>query len=174
MATVANYSAGKAHPIVGDGLNMGRPCCGVFRCPELLQSNRHRFCKTHFDEHQKCAIVGCKEPVTSGDATGERSKSTRSSLRLVTRVRSLFAMNLILEQLVSMMGLPILAHRRLLQVTVPLCKHNLVVGELITNRPWCVHVESSSPVPLCLVLKKYLTFWHVNEHPNRQIVITHL
>ena len=71
----ANFLSGKAHPIVGDGLNMGRPCCGVFRCPEPLQSNRHRFCRTHFDEHQKCAIIGCEEPVTNGDATDEESKT---------------------------------------------------------------------------------------------------
>jgi hypothetical protein len=29
----------------------------------------------NLDEHQKCAIVGCEEPVTSGDAMGEQSKT---------------------------------------------------------------------------------------------------
>ena len=48
---------GKCQVIVGDGLRMGRPCCGVFRCTEPLQNNRHRFCKTHFDNHDICAIV---------------------------------------------------------------------------------------------------------------------
>ncbi|KAF8200372.1 hypothetical protein BJ912DRAFT_844352 [Pholiota molesta] len=62
-------------PIVGDGLSMGRPCCGVFRCTEPLQSNRHCFCFTHFDEHQKCAIVGCEAPVVSQGTAGEGSKT---------------------------------------------------------------------------------------------------
>jgi len=55
--------------IVGDGLSMGRPCCGVFRCTEPLQNNRHRFCKTHFSNHNICAIVGCDNPTSDGSKT---------------------------------------------------------------------------------------------------------
>jgi hypothetical protein len=48
---------------------MGRPCCGVFRCVEPLQNNRHRFCKTHFNDHNICAIVGCDNPTSDGSKT---------------------------------------------------------------------------------------------------------
>jgi CxC6 like cysteine cluster associated with KDZ transposases len=55
--------------VVGDGLSMGRPCCGVFRCTEPLQNNRHRFCKTHFNDHNICAIIGCVNPTSDGSKT---------------------------------------------------------------------------------------------------------
>ncbi|KAF8168760.1 hypothetical protein BJ912DRAFT_1025727 [Pholiota molesta] len=55
-----------AQAIVGDGLSIGRPCCGVFRCTQPLQNNRHRFCREHFVEHDICAIVGCSNPVSEG------------------------------------------------------------------------------------------------------------
>jgi len=48
---------------------MGRPCCGVFCCTEPLQNNQHRFCKTHFDDHNLCAIVGCVNPTSDGSKT---------------------------------------------------------------------------------------------------------
>src|SRR5258705_10394012 len=54
-----SHYAGQCHPIVGDGISMGRPCCGVFACQENLQNNRHRFCKTHFGMHSICAIQDC-------------------------------------------------------------------------------------------------------------------
>lgn len=49
--------------MVTDGLSIGRPCCGVFRCPNSLQNNRHRFCAEHFDQHNICAIEGCTSVV---------------------------------------------------------------------------------------------------------------
>lgn len=42
---------------------MGHPCCGIFRCREPLENNRHRFCKLHMEHHEVCAIVGCDRPV---------------------------------------------------------------------------------------------------------------
>ncbi|KAF8964865.1 hypothetical protein BDZ97DRAFT_1659626, partial [Flammula alnicola] len=53
----------KCQAIVGDGLSMGRPCCGVFRCLKPLQNNRHRFCAEHIKLHDKCAVVNCENPV---------------------------------------------------------------------------------------------------------------
>ncbi|PPQ83677.1 hypothetical protein CVT26_006236 [Gymnopilus dilepis] len=55
------------HPIVGDGVSIGRPCCGTFACTEPLQNNRHRFCRTHFNSHFVCAITGCSSAVTDED-----------------------------------------------------------------------------------------------------------
>ena len=49
---------------MGDGISMGRPCCGVFRCRNNLESNRHRFCKEHDDKHQICAINDCNQHVS--------------------------------------------------------------------------------------------------------------
>ena len=43
---------------------MGRPCCAAFACREPLQNNRHRYCKTHFNQHDICAVVLCEEPIT--------------------------------------------------------------------------------------------------------------
>ncbi|KAF8805951.1 hypothetical protein BYT27DRAFT_7224636 [Phlegmacium glaucopus] len=63
--------------IVGDGLSMGRTCCGVFRCPKPLQNNRHRFCAEHSRLHDVCAIVGCENPViqvTVNDPKGGPAK----------------------------------------------------------------------------------------------------
>lgn len=45
---VLNRLLGQCHPIVGDGLSIGRPCCATFACREPLQNNRHRYCKTPF------------------------------------------------------------------------------------------------------------------------------
>ncbi|KAF8957605.1 hypothetical protein BDZ97DRAFT_1669810 [Flammula alnicola] len=53
----------KCQAIVGDGLSMGRPCCGVFKCLKPLQNNRHRFCPEHTKLHDICTIVDCDRPV---------------------------------------------------------------------------------------------------------------
>jgi hypothetical protein len=59
----SNFKLGKCQAIVGDGLSIGRPCCGVFRCKEPLLNNRHRFCLEHQNLHEVCAINGCINPV---------------------------------------------------------------------------------------------------------------
>ena len=59
---------------------MGRPCCGVFKCQEPLQNNRHRFCEVHFGSHDVCAVVGCENPVledTAIDSISGNSKITK-------------------------------------------------------------------------------------------------
>jgi hypothetical protein len=59
---------GHCHPIVGDGLSIGRPCCAVFACCKPLQNNRHRYCKTHFSQHDVCAVILCEKPITGSDS----------------------------------------------------------------------------------------------------------
>ncbi|KAJ6462258.1 hypothetical protein C8R47DRAFT_1327226 [Mycena vitilis] len=59
----------KCQIIVSDGINMGFPCCGTFRCTEHLTNNRHRFCTTHFDLHGVCAVNGCDNLVAPGAKT---------------------------------------------------------------------------------------------------------
>lgn len=54
---------GKCQAIVGDGLSIGRPCCGVPHCTNPLENNRHRFCLIHNGLHNICAIIGCNERV---------------------------------------------------------------------------------------------------------------
>ena len=49
--------------IGADGISMSCPCCGVFRCTELLLNNCHLFCATHDHLHSVCHIVDCDEPV---------------------------------------------------------------------------------------------------------------
>ena len=65
---MAGEYLGSCHPIVGDGLSIGRPCCATFGCREPLQNNRHRYCKTHFDQHNVCAIIQCNKPITGSDS----------------------------------------------------------------------------------------------------------
>ena len=67
---------------------MGRPCCGVFKCQEPLQNNRHRFCAVHFGSHDVCAVVGCENPVLEDmavdpiDGTPRMTKKKTCSLPL--------------------------------------------------------------------------------------------
>lgn len=75
-----HYCAVYVHPIVGDGVSIGHPCCGIFSCTEPLQNNRHRFCKTHFEEHQKCAINGCNSPISDKDNTKTCSDPAHKSM----------------------------------------------------------------------------------------------
>lgn len=42
---------------------MGRPHCWIPHCVKPLQNNWHRFCDEHTTFHNKCAIIGCEEPV---------------------------------------------------------------------------------------------------------------
>lgn len=53
----------KCQVIVTDGVALGHPCCGVFRCTNPLQNNRHRFCEAHYGNHNICAIADCTEAV---------------------------------------------------------------------------------------------------------------
>ncbi|KAJ7674269.1 hypothetical protein B0H14DRAFT_3687488 [Mycena olivaceomarginata] len=59
----------KCHIIVSDGLNMGFPCCGSFRCTDPLTNNRHRFCTNHFALHGVCAVDGCDNLVAPDTKT---------------------------------------------------------------------------------------------------------
>ena len=71
----------KCQAIVRDGLSMGWPCCGVFRCQDPLQNNRHRFCTVHFRSHDICAVVGCDNPVlevTTVDPIGGLPKAIKT------------------------------------------------------------------------------------------------
>ncbi|KAF8220817.1 hypothetical protein L208DRAFT_1537531 [Tricholoma matsutake] len=55
--------SGKCQVIVGDGINMGHTCCGIFHCLISLLNNRHHFCLIHFLNHSICAVTGCLLPV---------------------------------------------------------------------------------------------------------------
>lgn len=56
----------KCQVVVTDGLTLGHPCCGLFRCTIPLCNNRDRFCPTHYNLHAICAITDCTEPVVEG------------------------------------------------------------------------------------------------------------
>lgn len=60
--------------MVTDGTALGHPCCGVFRCTNDLENNRHRFCQKHDSQHGICAVVDCNEPVQER-TVGPRSKA---------------------------------------------------------------------------------------------------
>ncbi|KAG1840446.1 hypothetical protein F4604DRAFT_1598862 [Suillus subluteus] len=64
----------KVQAIITDGLSMGHPCCGVFRCTEPLVNNCHRFCPMHHHLHLICAINNCSQPVVA-DTMGKPTKT---------------------------------------------------------------------------------------------------
>lgn len=66
--------------VVTDGLTMGHCCCTVFRCMEPLQNNQDRFCKTHFDKHDECAVVGCTAPVVKDPEKKKKPSKVCSDL----------------------------------------------------------------------------------------------
>jgi len=59
----------KCQVVVTDGITLGHPCCGEFRCPEPLINNCARFCQTHAHLHNICAITGCNLPIIAGTKT---------------------------------------------------------------------------------------------------------
>ncbi|KAF7311236.1 hypothetical protein MKEN_01025200 [Mycena kentingensis (nom. inval.)] len=54
---------GDVQVIVGDGLSIGRPVCGVAHCPKPLANTRDRFCSAHQDEENYCSITGCRRKI---------------------------------------------------------------------------------------------------------------
>ncbi|KAJ3524994.1 hypothetical protein NMY22_g10758 [Coprinellus aureogranulatus] len=71
---------------VSDGLSMGRPCCGEFRCSIPLASTRDRFCPTHSHLNDVCAVKGCNSPVDArtvvDKATGKSKAVKRKTCTL--------------------------------------------------------------------------------------------
>ena len=73
---------------------MGRPCCGVFRCRNHLESNRHRFCKEHDDKHQICAINDCNRQVSEeGSKTCSDPKHKQAEVKNKEKGASLFLLS---------------------------------------------------------------------------------
>ncbi|RPD55286.1 hypothetical protein L226DRAFT_468844 [Lentinus tigrinus ALCF2SS1-7] len=77
---------------VMDGIAIGRPCCGVHDCQKPLPSQRARFCTSHADLNNECAVIGCKARVTPGHQTCEEPShrtiedpANRSSLFVLRR-----------------------------------------------------------------------------------------
>ncbi|KAF7300062.1 hypothetical protein MKEN_01329300 [Mycena kentingensis (nom. inval.)] len=59
-------STGNVQVVVGDGLSIGRPICGVTHCPKPLSNNRNRFCNDHQDEENFCSVTGCHRDIVPG------------------------------------------------------------------------------------------------------------
>ncbi|KAI0348894.1 hypothetical protein OH77DRAFT_1594523 [Trametes cingulata] len=47
--------------IVLDGIDMGRPCCGVRHCTNELLRTQDRYCAQHWQLNHLCAITGCTQ-----------------------------------------------------------------------------------------------------------------
>ena len=70
---------------------MGRPCCAVFACRENLRNNRHRYCWTHSNMHQICAIQGCGQPISEeGSKTCKNPLHTQAEIKNKEKGSSLF------------------------------------------------------------------------------------
>ncbi|KAJ7063878.1 hypothetical protein C8F01DRAFT_1054782 [Mycena amicta] len=57
--------------VVTDGLAIGHVRCQKAHCITPLASNRDRFCPTHANMADECAVVGCTKPVRAGHKTCE-------------------------------------------------------------------------------------------------------
>jgi hypothetical protein len=91
---------GHCHPIVGDGISIGRPCCGEFACSEPLQNNRDRFCKKHFHMHGICAIVKCDQPVSesANGTVGTKTCANPEHKKIEVKNKERGASNFILKE----------------------------------------------------------------------------
>ncbi|KAL0954922.1 hypothetical protein HGRIS_003855, partial [Hohenbuehelia grisea] len=78
--------------IVTDGLTLGDPCCAVPNCKEPLQSNKHRFCRTHFPQHDICAIRGCENPATAKNKTCDLPQHREMERLSLERGKSMFTL----------------------------------------------------------------------------------
>ncbi|KAI0324412.1 hypothetical protein GY45DRAFT_1262886 [Cubamyces sp. BRFM 1775] len=54
---------------VTDGIEMGRPCCGVRNCTEALLSTQDRYCPSHTYLSNQCVIAGCSDCAEAGFRT---------------------------------------------------------------------------------------------------------
>lgn len=71
--------------VVTDGVTVGRPCCGVPRCKNPLENNRHRFCSVDPDHkalETMCAVEGCNCPVTCNSKSGKYRKACDDPLHV--------------------------------------------------------------------------------------------
>jgi hypothetical protein len=68
----ADGSCHKCQVILSDGLTLGHPCCGVFRCTEPLLNNKHRYCATHAHQNTLCAVVDCNNSIVVGTKSCSR------------------------------------------------------------------------------------------------------
>ncbi|KZO96702.1 hypothetical protein CALVIDRAFT_471553, partial [Calocera viscosa TUFC12733] len=67
--TEQNGTSTYIHAAITDGVSVGRPCCGQHNCHEPLPTTQARFCKTHHNLTEVCAIRDCQHPVESGTLT---------------------------------------------------------------------------------------------------------
>ncbi len=61
--------SGAMRAVVVDGITIGCPCCSVHDCQNPLPSQCARFCHTHSELNNECAVVGCHQHVTPGNQT---------------------------------------------------------------------------------------------------------
>ncbi|RDB27256.1 hypothetical protein Hypma_004511 [Hypsizygus marmoreus] len=54
---------------VCDGVCMGHPCCSVHDCKNPLHTQRLRFCPSHTEQNNVCAVTTCALPVRLGYQT---------------------------------------------------------------------------------------------------------
>lgn len=80
----------KSMAILTDGISMGRPCCGIFRCKVSLANNRHRFCPDHASQHGVCGVLECLNSVKPGTRACELIEHQESYRLFKARGESLF------------------------------------------------------------------------------------
>ncbi|KAI0358771.1 hypothetical protein OH77DRAFT_1449458 [Trametes cingulata] len=55
--------------VVTDGIEMGRPCCSVRHCTEVLVSTQDRYCPSHAHLGKLCVVTGCGQHAEDGHRT---------------------------------------------------------------------------------------------------------
>lgn len=64
-----NLQLGLVDCIITDGIEMGRPCCGVRHCTGELTTTKHHFCPAHAIQAEFCVVEGCCYSHRAGSRT---------------------------------------------------------------------------------------------------------
>ena len=84
---------------VTDGITIGRPCCAVHDCKETLPSVKHRYCITHLNNNNICAVESCGNPSVPNFKTCADVSHRAAELRYQERGKAMFQLKKQLERL---------------------------------------------------------------------------
>ncbi|KAJ7580497.1 hypothetical protein C8J56DRAFT_1103561 [Mycena floridula] len=76
--------------LVGDGVTVGRPRCGITECKEPLAKSRQSYCPEHAHMSSICAIKGCDELIQSDRRTCSNAEHQKVEDSYIERGKGMF------------------------------------------------------------------------------------